>query len=217
MIKNQAQDNQVHCFFGASYKQERESWGYYSLPTSIGLPIRIVARKEAFAEYADKDVVSIQALFSQGFKVVLYEQVKNIWVDTVKKYQRTPRSVLQMSGLDMNLNQHTLELIKRGRIDFGYVSHKEIKNSSLDNSDTFSVYQVKELANQVRRTSRVLCSKTDLGYQFVQSLNATLDAIAGDPERSQSLRDLNFQAEGYRQSIKNTYDKHWTDTFVFVE
>lgn len=217
LIKNPSDSEQVHCFFGASFKQERQDWGHYSHPTSIGLPISIVARKGAFDGYLEDDQVSLKSLFSKGFKVVLYDGVKNVWVDTVRRFQHSRRSVVQVSSLDVNLNQHTLHLIEKGRIDFGYVSHKQIAKNDLVNSETFSIYQTKELANQVRRTSRVLCSKTDLGYQFVQSFNAVLDTISKDPDKSHKLRDLNFNAEGYRQAIKASYDKHWNRIFVFAE
>lgn len=215
LIKEQGNNNEIYCFFGASFRQERTEWGIYSAPTSIGLPISIVARKDAFKNYEDNETVSISTLFEHGFKVVLYDQVRNVWVDTVNKYKRYDESILRVSSLDANLNQHTLALIERGRIDFGYVSHREIKSRNLDDSNDFSVYQVKELADQVRRTSRVLCSKNALGESFIQSLNTSLAEISEDPLKSHQLRDLNFNAEGYRASIKDLYNTHWDSQFTF--
>ena len=225
LIQHEKSPQQVYCFYGASYQEERTQWGYYSQPTSINLPLLVVSREallplvdaeesQALSQSAKSlfESVSLKALLNQNFKTVLYNDVSNAYARTVEQWA-TKYNVLRVHSLGRDLGMHTIALIKSGRIDFGYVGPREIAALSKEELDTFHVYQVSELSDELRGTKRLLCSKTALGREVATSLNQALARIFANPEKSEVLRNTNFTADGYSNRLKPLFDERW-DTFL---
>lgn len=225
LIQHEKSSQKVYCFYGASYQEERTKWGYYSEPTSINLPLLVVSRKALPPLIDDEEnvglsqsvkglfeSVSLQALLNQNLKTVLYKDVSNAYARTVEQWA-TKYNVLRVHSLGRDLGMHTIALLKSGRIDFGYVGPREIAAISKEELDTFHVYQVSELSEELRGTKRLLCSKTALGQEVTTSLNQALARIFANPEKSEILKNANFSADGYSHRLRPLFDERW-DTFL---
>ena len=128
LIQSREQPDKAYCFLGAAYTEARTQWGYYSRPTSVALPHPLVARKNTLRHLAQNDQLSVATLFAKRLTTVRYDGVENIWVQTLKALQPDEALLLRLNPSDKNIHYHTLELLGKGRIDFGYVSHQSLKN-----------------------------------------------------------------------------------------
>ena len=212
LIQTASDETTGYCFFGAGYNPEREEWGIYSSPTAIGLPYLIAAPTGLLSLFENNGTVFLEHLLRNGYKTVLYGQVSNMWVAQIEQYD-FPNSVLRISGIDTELNKHTLQLIDKRRIDFGYVAHKELALLSPEQLSRLSLYQVREFSQQVRQTKRVLCSRSTLGVQAVEQIDAALGQIRTDEHKNRQFMQLNFAADGYAVSTKALYEKLWVQEF----
>ncbi|MEC9165247.1 MAG: hypothetical protein VX649_14185, partial [Pseudomonadota bacterium] len=75
--------------------------------------------------------------------------------------------------------------------------------------DALDVYQISELSQQLRGTKRLLCSKSELGQAVTSDLDSALTHITSTPIKSQTLRDINFVADGYPLFLKPLFDERW--------
>lgn len=225
LIQHEKSAQRVYCFYGASYQEERTKWGYYSLPTSINLPLLIVSKRELLPLKSNQDnhgtekkgkgqflSISLQALLNQHFKTVLYNDVSNAYASAVEQWA-TKYNVLRVNSLGKDLGMHTIALIKSGRVDFGYVGPRELAALSKDELNDLHVYQLSELSTGLRGTKRLLCSKTELGREVTSGLNNALRFIFSQPDKSKTLRDTQFTADGYSNQLKPLFDERW-DAYV---
>tara|TARA_Y100000588_G_scaffold240028_1_gene253746 strand:+ start:779 stop:1729 length:951 start_codon:yes stop_codon:yes gene_type:complete len=221
LIQHEKSAQRVYCFYGASYQEERTKWGYYSLPTSINLPLLIVSKRELLPLKSNQDnhgtekkgkgqlpSISLQALLNQHFKTVLYNDVSNAYASAVEQWA-TKYNVLRVNSLGKDLGMHTIALIKSGRVDFGYVGPRELAALSKDELNDLHVYQLSELSTGLRGTKRLLCSKTELGREVTTGLNNALRLILSQPDKSKILRDTQFIADGYSKRLKPLFDERW--------
>ncbi|MFZ8201227.1 hypothetical protein [Alteromonas portus] len=104
---------------------------------------------------------------------------------------------------------HTVALLESGRIDFGYVGHRELLALPEDELEALYVYQISELSQQLRGTKRLLCSKSQLGQAVINDLNSALTHIFSTPIQSETLRDINFTADGYPIFLKPLFNERW--------
>ena len=109
---------------------------------------------------------------------------------------------------------HTIALLESGRIDFGYVGHRELSALPEEELDALNVYQISELSQQLRGTKRLLCSKSELGQAVTSDLDSALTHITSTPVKSQTLRDINFAADGYPLFLKPLFDERWRKVMV---
>lgn len=199
----------VYCFYGAAYNDSRSAWGYFTKPTSMALPYTIASKAGALDDYLDNDgYVSLASLFASGKTTVVYDGIKNLWAEKVLTFS-TPKNIVPMNVFGNDVSEHTLELIEVGRIDFGYVSDKELSLITDDRRAMLSEYSVIELAKEVRELDRILCSKNALGLAATQQLDKALDHISQDPNLSKELGSLNFSMLGYPNARKPTYLRYW--------
>ena len=191
LVQHQQSAQKVYCLYGAAYQEERAEWGYYSLPT------------QGYFES-----ISLRALLQQNLRTVLYNDVNNVYADTVEQWA-TKNNVVRLNGLGKDLGMHTIALLESGRIDFGYVGHRELSALPEEELDALNVYQISELSQQLRGTKRVLCSKSELGKSVTSDLDSALTHITSTPMKSQTLRDINFVADGYPLFLKPLFDERW--------
>ena len=216
LIENSATQETVYCFFGASYRKERTSWGYFSSPTSISLPM-LVATSKALSNKLSKDSaddqsasqsVSLQSLLDANYRTVLYSEVQNAYVDAVKQWAKTS-SIVQINGLEKDLGVHTVDLIETGRIDFGYVGHRELMTLNEKELGLISVFRIEELSQETRLTKRLFCSKSEQGKQVINDFDTAMQNLKDDVVQSLALRDINFVADGYPPMLKPLFDERW--------
>lgn len=222
MISTNSDPSIVYCFFGASYREDRLAWGYFSEPTSINLPLLMVTSSELNQAIKSKEAsqvsddeklyekVSLQRLLEKRYKTVLYNDVKNAYSNAVKQWGE-PFNIVTLNGLGKDLGLHTIDLIETGRIDFGYVGHKELNSLTSEQYSSMGVYQISELSNEIRGTKRLFCAKTELGKQVTESLNQALLDIKESHIANRELREINFVADGYPQVLKPIFNKRWED------
>lgn len=209
LVRDNDTPDMVYCFYGAAYNDARSTWGYYTKPTSMALPYTIASKEGALDDYVDNDGhVSLASLFAGGKTTVMYDGIKNLWAEKVLSFS-TPKNIVPMNVFGKDVFEHTLELIELGRIDFGYVSDKELSLISNDRRAMLSEYSVNELAKEVRELDRILCSKNALGFAATQQLDKALDIISQDPDLSKELGSLNFSMLGYPNTRKPTYLRYW--------
>jgi len=221
LIKNHHSSQQVYCFYGASFQEERTEWGYFSQPTSTNLPLIIVSNKDLAPSTSDDkslhstrsqglfQSISLQSLFEQNLKTVLYNDVNNAYADAVEQWAMD-KHVVRLNSLGKDLGMHTIALLKNGRIDFGYVGHRELSALTEEELDSLYVYQVSELSQKLRGTKRLLCSKSDLGHAVTTDLNQALAHIFTHAKHSQNLRDVNFVSDAYPILLKPLFDERWS-------
>lgn len=212
LIKTATTEQQVYCFYGAGYQAQREEWGIYSSPTAIGLPYLIAAKKGTLDLFNNNGVVSLEHLLRNGYKTVLYDQVSNPWTEQVKSYDY-PHSIVHINGIDIDLNKHTLQLIEVGRIDFGYVAHKELSHFTAQESEALSLFQIREFSQQVRQTKRVLCSRSAIGQAAVGSIDYAVTHIWANASLNAEFMRLNFKADGYSMPTQSVYEALWAEEF----
>lgn len=221
LVQHEQSTKRVYCFYGAAYQEERTEWGNFSQPTSINLPMLTVARKPLLHSIDNEvdntesnsvenyfESISIQRLLQQNLTTVLYSDVTNAYADAVERWA-TRYNVLRLNSLGKDLGMHTIALLKSGRIDFGYVGHRELSTLSEEELSALYIYQVSELSKQLRGTKRLLCSKSELGINVTNDLNHALTHIYSSPSNSQTFRDINFAADGYPSFLKPLFDERW--------
>ena len=226
LVQHQQSAQKVYCFYGAAYREERAEWGHYSQPTSINLPLLIVARNALQPSLKNEldtaqsqptqgyfESISLRALLQQNLRTVLYNDVNNVYADTVEQWA-TKNNVVRLNGLGKDLGMHTIALLKSGRIDFGYVGHRELSALPEEELDMLNVYQITELSQKLRGTKRVLCSKNELGQAVTHDLDKALSHIMSRPMKSQTLRDINFAADGYPLFLKPIFDNRWKEYLI---
>jgi len=211
LIQNRKNAQTAYCFWGADFKKEREEWGYFTEPTSVTLPYMIAARKGELLAYAHNGTVSVERLLKSGYSTVIFEKVINAWTKVVE--QAGYDSVVQISGLDKDLSDHTLLLIEKRRIDFGYVSHRTIANLDVYNNPNITLYEIRELSDAGGRDARILCSKTPFGKKMTTSINRILAKIHNDETLSLKMRELIFKAEGYPERLRDAFETKWDKAF----
>jgi len=218
LVKTGSSNNNVYCFFGASLNEDRQQWGYFSTPTSINLPILILGNKAVIGSTQATNtedingpfpLISIQKLLEADFKTVLYEGVANAYGKTVKQAQ-TVENVIMLNGLGKDLGLHTIALLKTGRIDFGYVGHGELNTLSLSELEQFNTFQAEELSYNTRGTKRLFCSLTPLGKKVITAFDHALTSILSNEKSANTLRDINFEAEGYSPMFKTLFESRWS-------
>lgn len=209
LVRDNDTPDTVYCFYGAAYNDARSTWGYYTKPTSMALPYTIASKEGALEDYVDNDGhVSLASLFAGGKTTVMYDGIKNLWAEKVLSFS-TPKNIVPMNVFGKDVFEHTLKLIEKGRIDFGYVSDKELSLITDDRRAMLSEYSVIELAKEVRELDRILCSKNALGLTATKQLDKALDIISQDPDLSKELGSLNFSMLGYPNTRKPTYLRYW--------
>jgi hypothetical protein len=215
LIKKSKNKNAVYCFWGADYTAEREEWGYYTKPTSVTLPFMVAARKGVLSAYDNNGSVSVKQLLKNGYSTVIFENVINAWTEAVE--QAGYHGVVQISDLDKDLSDHTLLMIEKRRIDFGYISHRAIANLDVHNNHNITLYDVSELPDADGGDARLLCSKTPLGNKMVGLINKALAKIHGNTSLNHQMKLLIFKSEGYPERFKSAFERQWNKAYPIVK
>ena len=212
LIQQQEEPHVAYCFWGANYKKEREDWGYFSEPTTVELPYLVAAKQGSLDAFAVDGKVSVRQLLKSGYSTVVFEEVSNLLSEIIR--QSGQHEVIKVSGLDKDLSDHTLMMIEKGRIHFGYVSYRAIANLAVEQNPQFSLYQVQELSAENLKDGRILCSKTAFGQQMVAAINTALRTIRHDESLRSKFKALIFKAEGYPANLQPTFWQQWDSAYL---
>lgn len=212
LIQNNSDPLLAHCFWGANYKKERDDWGYFSEPTSVELPYLVAAKKGHLDDFAVDGKVSVTQLLKEGYSTVIFDEVSNPLTEIIR--QSGQHEVIKVSGLDKDLSDHTLMMIEKGRIHFGYVSYRAIANLAVDKNPQLSLYEVQDLSSEHLKDGRILCSKNELGKKMVASINTVLMTIREDENLRSRFKELIFTAEGYPANLKQTFEQQWDSAYL---
>lgn len=211
LIQNNRDQHLAYCFWGANYKKEREDWGYFSEPTTVELPYLVAAKKDQLDAFETDGKVSVTQLLKKGYSTVVFEEVSNHLTEIIRHSGQ--HEVIKVSGLDKDLSDHTLTMIEKGRIKFGYVSYRAIANLAVDQNPQFSLYQVQELSSEHLKDGRILCSKNAFGKKMVAAINTALLTIRNDENLRTTFKTLIFTAEGYPANLKQTFEQQWDSAY----
>jgi len=154
------------CFNGALKTPQRESEGYFSLPSSIFLPLRIIVRRDRLAQFPQRP--SLEALLKdhQLITSVMRDRSYSPTVDRLlKAYPPKENYSEQMEAVGMLL---------AGRIDFMV----ELPLLALDQARVMGhggelVAIPMQEADEVV-FNRVMCAKNEWGRQVVEAVNKVL-------------------------------------------
>ena len=211
LIQNNRDQHLAYCFWGANYKKEREDWGYFSEPTTVELPYLVAAKKDQLDAFETDGKVSVTQLLKKGYSTVVFEEVSNPLTEIIRHSGQ--HEVIKVSGLDKDLSDHTLMMIEKGRINFGYVSYRAIANLAVDQNPHLSLYQVQELSSEHLKDGRILCSKNEFGKKVVAAINTALLTIRNDENLRSTFKALIFKAEGYPANLKQTFEQQWDGAY----
>lgn len=222
LVKTNQKPDHAYCFFGASKNAERESWGYFTQPTTILLPYPVAAKQGSLDGFVENNRVSVTQLLNAGKSTVLVEGARNMWTDlleTAAQHDKSKATIIRITPGARSVAEQTAQLLKKDRIDFGYVGsgYDEISRLEQILEMQLSVYQVAEFAGNIRGGNRILCEKTDLGLRIRNDINEALNTIAEEPHLEQQYRDLNFKVIGYHPSLKAVFDEAWQSQFALEE
>ena len=211
LIQKDISSDKVYCFWGADYSKDREDWGIFTQPSSVTLPYMVATRKDELTDYTSDGAIEVTKLLNDGYSTVIYDKVINAWtkiIDTVEN-----KVIVKVSGISQDLSDHTVLMVERKRIDFGYVSHRAIANLDLYNNPKINLYEIHEMNLLNEKSSRMLCSKTLLGRQYSELINSALIRIQKNKELNQKLRDLTFESEGYAENLRTRFNEVWNKAF----
>lgn len=161
------------CFNGALKTPERESYGYFSLPSSIFLPLRIIVRRDRLSQF--KGQQSLEALLQNGQLItsVMRDRSYSPTVDKLlAKYPPKESYSEQKEALGMLL---------AGRIDFMI----ELPLLAFDHArimgqpDMLVAIPIQE-ANEIV-FNRVMCPKNEWGRLVIEQVNKVLIANRSKP------------------------------------
>jgi hypothetical protein len=212
LIQNNLDQQLAHCFWGANYIKEREDWGYFTEPTTVELPYIVAAKKDHLDAFETDGKVSVTQLLKKGYSTVVFEEVSNPLTEIIR--QTDQLEVIKVSGLDKDLSAHTLMMIEKGRINFGYVSYRAIASLAVDKNPHFSLYEVQELSSENLKDGRILCSKNEFGKKMVASIYTALLTIRNDENLRTTFKALTFKAEGYPANLKQTFGQQWDSAYL---
>lgn len=216
LVKNSQDDTSTaYCFFGASYTVERQNWGYFTLPTTVLLPYPLVSRVGQLDSFVQNGTVSVKDLFARGMSTVTFGDTRNMWSDLLNDYHYENGSIIRIAPGERSAALITAELLKKGRIDFGYVGSGYQTISELEKQLQFklSIYQIREFEDKVRAGNRLLCSKSPLGLAIKRDIDGALTDIAREPALNAAFRELNFRMIGYHPLLKANFEQAWQHYF----
>lgn len=216
LIKHNRDPQQAYCFYGATHNVDRETWGVFTEPTTVLLPYPIVAKQGSLDAWLENDMISVATLMQAGKSTALFNGVTNMWTSVVEQYSDSQQQVFTLDAGERDVGMLSAELLKKGRIDFAFVGSGQQEISKIESklAMKLSVYQTRELADNVVAGNRLLCEKSVLGQNIAENLNKVLFGIQQSADVNREFRDLNFEVIGYHPSLRPAFNYHWQQYFA---
>jgi len=161
------------CYNGTLKTTEREAYGYFSLPSSIFLPLRIIVRRDRLSQFTGKQ--SLQGLLQN------HQFVTSVMRD--RSYSPTVDRLLAAYPPKENYSEQieAIGMLLAGRIDYMI----ELPLLAFDQARVMGragelVAIPMQEADEVV-FNRVMCSKNEWGRQVVEQVNKVLIANRAKP------------------------------------
>src|SRR5450830_28931 len=161
------------CYNGTLKTPERESYGYFSLPSSIFLPLRIIVRRDRLNDFKGRQ--SLQALLQN------HQFITSVMRD--RSYSPTVDKLLAAYPPKENYSEQieAIGMLLAGRIDFMV----ELPLLAFDQARVMG-HPGELIAIPMQEAdevvfNRVMCSKNEWGRQVVEQVNKVLIANRGQP------------------------------------
>jgi len=161
------------CYNGTLKTPERESYGYFSLPSSIFLPLRIIVRRDRLNDFKGRK--SLQALLKN------HQFITSVMRD--RSYSPTVDKLLVAYPPKENYSEQieAIGMLLAGRIDFMV----ELPLLAFDQARVMG-HPGELIAIPMQEAdevvfNRVMCSKNEWGRQVVEQVNKVLIANRGQP------------------------------------
>ncbi|ASU39216.1 ABC transporter substrate-binding protein [Herbaspirillum sp. meg3] len=161
------------CYNGTLKTPERESYGYFSLPSSIFLPLRIIVRRDRLNDFKGRQ--SLQSLLQN------HRYITSVMRD--RSYSPTVDKLLAAYPPKENYSEQieAIGMLLAGRIDFMI----ELPLLALDQARVMG-HPGELIAIPMQEAdevvfNRVMCSKNEWGRQVVEQVNKVLIVNRGQP------------------------------------
>jgi len=161
------------CYNGTLKTPERESYGYFSLPSSIFLPLRIIVRRDRLNDFKGRQ--SLQSLLQN------HRYITSVMRD--RSYSPTVDKLLAAYPPKENYSEQieAIGMLLAGRIDFMI----ELPLLAFDQARVMG-HPGELIAIPMQEAdevvfNRVMCSKNEWGRQVVEQVNKVLIVNRGQP------------------------------------
>nr|WP_198982914.1 transporter substrate-binding domain-containing protein [Herbaspirillum sp. ASV7] len=161
------------CFNGALKTPQRESEGYFSLPSSIFLPLRIIVRRDRLSQFPQRPSLESLLKDHQLITSVMRDRSYSPTVDRLlKTYPPKENYSEQMEAVGMLL---------AGRIDFMVELPLLAQDQArvMGHGGELVAIPMQEADEVV--FNRVMCAKNEWGRQVVEAVNKVLLANRAKP------------------------------------
>lgn len=161
------------CYIGMLKTPEREAYGYFSLPTSIFLPLRIIVRRDRMAQFKSPQSLQVLLQSRQFTTSVMRDRSYSPMVDKLlAAYPPRENYSEQVEAISMLL---------AGRIDYmielpllAFDQARLMKHSG-------ELVAISTLEADEVVYNRVMCSKNDWGRNVIEQINKVLIANRSKP------------------------------------
>ncbi|MFJ9452820.1 MULTISPECIES: TIGR02285 family protein [unclassified Herbaspirillum] len=159
------------CYNGTLKTPEREAYGYFSLPSSIFLPLRIIVRRDRLSQFTGKQ--SLQSLLQNR------QFITSVMRD--RSYSPTVDKLLAAYPPKENYSEQieAIGMLLAGRIDYmvelPLLAFDQAR--AMGHAGELIAIPMQEADEVV--FNRVMCSKNEWGRQVVEQVNKVLIANRG--------------------------------------
>ena len=161
------------CFNGALKTPQRESEGYFSLPSSIFLPLRIIVRRDRLAQFPQRP--SLESLLKD------HQLITSVMRD--RSYSPTVDRLLKTYPPKENYSEQVeaVGMLLAGRIDFMVELPLLAQDQArvMGHGGELVAIPMQEADEVV--FNRVMCAKNEWGRQVVEAVNKVLLANRAKP------------------------------------
>lgn len=190
------------CFNGALKTPEREAYGYFSLPSSIFMPLRIIVRRDRLAEFTGP----------QSLQTLLRQRRFTTSVMRDRSYSPTVDKLLAAYPPKENYSEQVeaVGMLLAGRID--YMIELPLlaadQARAMGHPGELMALPMQEADEVV--FNRVMCPKNEWGRKVVEQVNQVLIASRG----ASSYRDIveKWHDPESTAEIRKIYDKVFLKT-----
>lgn len=190
------------CYVNGTKNDERQDWAYFSLPTIINLPYRIIVHKDQRAKFQRFGIpLSLETLLADRslHTVEVRGQSFNPAIDALLR-RLPPAQSPSFAG-------HTMQMYKMllyGRIDYliGLPLAAFYSAKQLGYKDSLAALRFQEAGEE--DITRVMCPKNEWGKSVIEQINVILRRERPKPEYRRLMEA--WQDEDGVREVRRLYD-----------
>lgn len=175
-LKNELINNENTCVHNIVKNTERESYAYFSKPSYVFLPPRIIMKNDRvkqldFNDFAINGVVDMKQLFIQ-YPELRVSVVQDSNTDKVLRENVSQEVIERLYYSKDNSLNNTFSLFLSDRVD-AVITWPSLISSVLDDretSETLTSYQISNF-EETGITTYIACSKSKVGTEMIDRIN----------------------------------------------